>query len=211
MRVPPALLALALSPALAACGGGGGGEDDRDEPKRLSVPADVAFGLGTVYSGGYVAVLPEQPFLGDTLGNADARVFVTFALDALRGSDLDACRLRIVPSLEYGDAEATPLHGFVAEPVDVGAGLDGADHAAPADLPPSARATRVPVAPGTTSAEFDVLAHVRAALLAGRSRLTLRLRVLGVSDLDGQPDGLRLHVADPGFGSLHPTLEATTR
>jgi hypothetical protein len=212
MRSARFAFAIASALPLAACGGGSGGDAADDRPKQIEVPALSTSGLGSVSDGGFVSLPPELLRAGENeLFGTYSRAFFTFPLAGLATDDLAACRLHALPAQVAGDPEASPIHGFVAEPVDVGPSLDASDYARSADLPPSARATRREVGAGTYAYEFDVLAHVKAALAAGRTAITFRVRILGVPDMDGQPDLVLFRAADPSWTSLHPRLEVTHR
>ena len=197
---------LVLAASLAACGGGSGDTPPAPEPLKGTTVFPVAASSansGIVWGSGSVETAPDRLFVGEVVN--EARLFVTFFLGAIQNREVVSCALRLAPESTLGDPTAPPLGGYVAERVDVGAGLDGFDWSEPALTPASPAGPGVwPVVGGYF--ELDVAQALRDALAAGHDRITLRVRLASNVDMDGAADGFWFYVADPAFAAMNPLL-----
>jgi hypothetical protein len=204
---------LSLSLATAACGGGGGSGGGSGTPAPTTTSAalgpSMVLGSGVVWANGNVEPGPGTLFAGEN--NNEARLFLTFYLGATGNRTVESADLWLTVESVLGDPVAPPIGGFLVESVDIGADLETFDYDLPAIGPTVAMdPTTPPVAIGGIP-HYDVAPLLAEALRTGRDRITFRLRIAGVGDGDGFPDGWRFAIGAVGFSPLEPLFELTVR
>lgn len=185
----PLLTSMLLSLAalsLPACGGGGGGVGLTLTPNIESAPVDWARS-GTVSESG-LALSNVSPSMGDDGNNDGAQGILTFDLrDIPRGADLTAAELSMVLTGHIGNPGGLGRLGY--DVIELGPNLDRTDWIRQFVQPHDGTITNDANQPPVNVSILDV---VQAALDAGRTELTLRLRFLIDSDHDNRLDSVQL-------------------